>query len=660
MWKQTQANLHQNYIIKILYKMSQKRFYNSRIIITGLFIFGIICINDLKAQNNVFNVTKITDTVPFSRYNYNDALCDTNMIGTLQWAIRKTNDAPPPSTIHFNIPGTGTHTIILNSALPPINKQVTIDGSSQPGYLYNNGPSIIIDGTNILIYYYCFHFTSSDDSSSVIGIHIQNFWASCGVTASTGHIKVKDCMFWAVGGQEPGYPWISQPIYIAGPHATIQGNIIGTDITGTQNHTCAGGGIYLQGQSLRADNCLIGGSGQNESNLIAFTSYFSIIIDNATYDKISRNRLYNNSTGISLLRQAGYPDWGNDGKANPVFDTITYFSNVTGSSSPGDSIELFGSTGPKNTNKYLTTVKADAYGKWSASLSDSSWSYIAATATAANNNTSEIAISNQIIHSSTCSQCQHLRFCFPDIICAGEDVTIINGSTDCSAPGPLQFLWKFGDGDSTTINSLASVTHTYLHPGSYLVTLSTAPNAACVPVKDTLTIHVTDCSQPCINCISSFAPEPGKKYIITAWVKEDNPPVTKTSYNNPQIYIVFPGLDSNTTALGPYKATGNIIDGWQRVDSVFNIPATATNLKIRLKSVAGNSYFDDIRIFPFDATVKSYVYDPINLRLVSELDERNYATFYEYDEEGKLIRVKKETERGIMTIKETRNSISKN
>ncbi len=38
--------------------------------------------------------------------------------------------------------------------------------------------------------------------------------------------------------------------------------------------------------------------------------------------------------------------------------------------------------------------------------------------------------------------------------------------------------------------------------------------------------------------------------------------------------------------------------------------------------------------------MKSYVYDPINLRLVAELDANNYATFYEYDAEGGLIRTK--------------------
>jgi hypothetical protein len=70
-------------------------------------------------------------------------------------------------------------------------------------------------------------------------------------------------------------------------------------------------------------------------------------------------------------------------------------------------------------------------------------------------------------------------------------------------------------------------------------------------------------------------------------------------------------------------------------------------------------YFDDLRITPFNGNMKSFVYNPVNLRLMAELDENNYATFYEYDDEGTLIRLKKETERGIKTIKETRSALLK-
>jgi hypothetical protein len=53
--------------------------------------------------------------------------------------------------------------------------------------------------------------------------------------------------------------------------------------------------------------------------------------------------------------------------------------------------------------------------------------------------------------------------------------------------------------------------------------------------------------------------------------------------------------------------------------------------------------------------MKSYVYDGETFWLTSELDDNNYATFYEYDQEGGLIRIKKETARGIVTIQDTRS-----
>ena len=72
-----------------------------------------------------------------------------------------------------------------------------------------------------------------------------------------------------------------------------------------------------------------------------------------------------------------------------------------------------------------------------------------------------------------------------------------------------------------------------------------------------------------------------------------------------------------------------------------------------------NVYFDDIRFHPVNSSLQSYVYDSETGRLNAVNDENNYATFYEYDEEGSLVRVKKETERGIVTIQESRNTIKK-
>lgn len=158
----------------------------------------------------------------------------------------------------------------------------------------------------------------------------------------------------------------------------------------------------------------------------------------------------------------------------------------------------------------------------------------------------------------------------------------------------------------------------------------------------------------CSDCITSFSPSAGK-YVVSAWVKEDQAPAGTTSYTSPYIEISY----TNSTQVNVLVPQGVIIDGWQRIEGLIDIPSTATNMSIQLKTNGADVFFDDIRFFPEDGSMMSYVYDPISLRLMAELDERNYATFYEYDEEGKLVRVKKETERGIMTIQENRENILK-
>lgn len=163
----------------------------------------------------------------------------------------------------------------------------------------------------------------------------------------------------------------------------------------------------------------------------------------------------------------------------------------------------------------------------------------------------------------------------------------------------------------------------------------------------------------CESCVGSFALIPGKRYLMTAWAKEDGAPLDLSNYDNPEIYIDFTLSGGGTTTVGPFKPKGQIIDSWQRIEEEFDVPSNAIAMSIRLQSASGDVYFDDIRILPFDASMKTYVYDPVFMRLAAELDERHYATFYEYDEEGKLIRIKKETEKGIMTIQETRNNSSK-
>ncbi len=162
-----------------------------------------------------------------------------------------------------------------------------------------------------------------------------------------------------------------------------------------------------------------------------------------------------------------------------------------------------------------------------------------------------------------------------------------------------------------------------------------------------------------------FLPEPGT-YVLSAWVKVANTFVP-LDYSQASVLVTAstnaPIDDSGPSGYNTQtymRSTGPIIEGWQRIEGVFTVISGTKRVSVKLIPYSGQTtYFDDIRIHPKDAVMKSYVYDPITLKLVCELDENNYATFYEYDKSGNLIRVKKETEGGIVTLKESRSSLPK-
>lgn len=173
----------------------------------------------------------------------------------------------------------------------------------------------------------------------------------------------------------------------------------------------------------------------------------------------------------------------------------------------------------------------------------------------------------------------------------------------------------------------------------------------------------------------SFCPETGK-YIVSGWVKEDrtDQPITYTS----KIKVQITGINSEIVEYNPdmppnlilsvsFLPSGKIIDGWQRTIGIIEIPpldAIYFNaffiIELQCENPNSNDcYFDDIRFYPYNGNMKSFVYDEDTQRLMAELDENNYATFYEYDLEGGLVRIKKETEKGVFTIQETRSNNTK-
>lgn len=238
---------------------------------------------------------------------------------------------------------------------------------------------------------------------------------------------------------------------------------------------------------------------------------------------------------------------------------------------------------------------------------------------------------------STCSTIETLYLTIEPV----QDYTITQTATG-------SYYWALAD---TTFAVSGQYTHT-LTIGGCPVTVTLDLTILTDP-DPTPTVSVLDCE----TCIGSFSPVSGEKYVISAWVREKDASAMTVTFDSPSITIM--ANDGTTNALiGSYVATGLIIEGWQKIEEEFTIPSGTENIELILNADNSDVMYDDIRVYPFDASMKSFVYDPITAKLKAVLDELNYATFYEYDAEGNLVRIKKETEKGIMTIQETRSNTS--
>lgn len=168
------------------------------------------------------------------------------------------------------------------------------------------------------------------------------------------------------------------------------------------------------------------------------------------------------------------------------------------------------------------------------------------------------------------------------------------------------------------------------------------------------------------DCLPAFAPEinTSATYTLTLWAKQVQPLAAPLfDYDK----VVVSVKKDGTSILATDYLRSDIIEGWQRLEYTFTVPSAASgDITISIKNnnafEVGKDrriFVDDIKVIPEKSIAKCYVYDYRTQWLMSELDENHFATFYEYDEEGKLIRVKKETEKGIMTIQEGRYNTPK-
>ncbi len=202
----------------------------------------------------IYTVTEVADSGP----------------GSLRQAILDSDSAGGTNTIDFNIAPAGFEMISLDSALPDITDNVTIDATTQGGYA--GTPLIQIDGTSAGAVGGLTFASSptSSDGSTVKGLIISNFSGGAGITINSANV-------------------------------TVQGNWIGSDSTGS-NAAPDAVGIAITGSGNT-----IGGAAAADANVISGNTGAGVT-DAGTSSP--ENVVLNNLIGVNAGSSSNLPNGG--------------------------------------------------------------------------------------------------------------------------------------------------------------------------------------------------------------------------------------------------------------------------------------------------------------------------------------------------------------
>ena len=329
---------------------------------------------------------------------------DTNNAGpgSLRQAILDANANPGPDTIEFDIEPGGGQTIALTSPLPTLAEAVTIDGTTQPGWMAK--PLITIDGTALTIP--ANGLTTTADGCAVKGLIFENFIFGAGIALYSNNNVVTGCSLLKSGtgitienggsGNRIGGLTARSGNFLGGNtgaaifvdqgsmHNTFQGNEIGVSsqpntngivLTNGSNYNVIGGvvpgagnlissnpnyginisfctGTQIQGNRILGNgygvqidglNNTVGGTTAGDGNTIAFNSNVGVVVVAGTGNAIRENWIHDNGQGI-LLNTANN---ANRKQAAPiltsaVFNPATHVLTIKGSltSTPGTTFAL--------------------------------------------------------------------------------------------------------------------------------------------------------------------------------------------------------------------------------------------------------------------------------------------------------------------------------
>ena len=334
----------------------------------------------LQSGGTTFTVTVTSDG---GDANVGNGICaDSNGDCTLRAAIEEADATTATDTIAFHIPGSGPHTIQPGSELPVINETVIIDGSTEPDF--SGTPIIELDGTNagagaegldidaansIIrgLVINRFDDDGIDIDSGPTGILIQGNYIGTNITGtvalgnSNDGIDIDGSGSHTIGGTAAD---AGNVISGNGGHGikladdatdsnVIQGNLIGTDVNGTVDLGNSYKGIFIK----NGDNNTIGGTATGAGNLISGNGHDGIELEaGASGNVVQGNKI---GTDINGTADLGNGDRGielDDAPDNTIGGTATGAGNlISGNSDDGIGLKDPTSTGNLIQGNYIGT-----------------------------------------------------------------------------------------------------------------------------------------------------------------------------------------------------------------------------------------------------------------------------------------------------------------
>ncbi|MBI2947857.1 MAG: right-handed parallel beta-helix repeat-containing protein [Verrucomicrobia bacterium] len=260
--------------------------------------------------------------------------------GSLRQAILDANQTEEADSIEFKIPGLEPYTVRPLSPLPSISAPLTIDGTTQPGFA--GQPIIELDGTRVTTQAAGLRLGAGNGTIRGLVINRFNTLGSAGLLIASGSsanviqgnfigtdvtgkkaqanaygLNVEngssDNLF---GGTTPGARNVISGnrfngLTLRGTGHLVQGNFIGTDVTGTIALRNGSHGIAYFGGSW---NNTIGGASESARNVISGNGYAGIymgldakgnvIHGNFIGTDLSGRAALGNQLGIYLVRGA--------------------------------------------------------------------------------------------------------------------------------------------------------------------------------------------------------------------------------------------------------------------------------------------------------------------------------------------------------------------